>query len=112
MYKLTYAPLHKKKMKYFSGLSCVHDRFATSESCSHANGNKGLVPIALAVQQMMAKVKPEDCGQWEVYDYKGVPMFMDVLPSTLDDMTAFQVRDDDVFIVTYPKAGIQSIEQH
>lgn len=37
--------------------------------------------------------------------YNGILFFGFSPPETLDAVKEFKVRDDDVFIVTYPKAG-------
>ncbi|XP_038064989.1 sulfotransferase 1E1-like [Patiria miniata] len=54
---------------------------------------------------IMAKVKPEDIRLMETYEYEGVPLALDTLKSTMDDLKTFEIREDDVFIVTVPKAG-------
>ncbi|XP_038064361.1 sulfotransferase 1A3-like [Patiria miniata] len=56
-------------------------------------------------ERYIAKLKPEDLKTWEVYDYEGVALNLDVLPSTMDDLKTLEIRHDDVFIVTYAKAG-------
>ncbi|XP_022091468.1 sulfotransferase 1 family member D1-like isoform X2 [Acanthaster planci] len=57
------------------------------------------------VQRYMTKLKPEDLREWEVYDYEGVALKQDNLPSTMEELKTLEIRQDDVFIVTYTKAG-------
>ncbi|XP_071954184.1 uncharacterized protein [Antedon mediterranea] len=40
------------------------------------------------------------------HNYKGVKFSMMVPPGNLDAMATFEVRPDDIFLVTYPKCGI------
>ncbi|XP_022091471.1 uncharacterized protein LOC110979732 [Acanthaster planci] len=57
------------------------------------------------LQRYISKLKPEDLRLWEVYDFEGIPLRPDVLPSTMDELKTLEIRQDDVFIVTYTKAA-------
>ncbi|XP_033630668.1 sulfotransferase 1E1-like isoform X2 [Asterias rubens] len=57
------------------------------------------------MRSIMSKVRPEDIRLYETYDYEGIPLALDTLKTTMDELNTFHIRDDDVFIVTYPKAG-------
>ncbi|XP_030853181.1 sulfotransferase family cytosolic 1B member 1-like [Strongylocentrotus purpuratus] len=39
------------------------------------------------------------------HEYKGIMYPGEVLPSSIDAMETFEVRPDDVFVVTFPKSG-------
>ncbi|CAH1242269.1 SULT1C4 [Branchiostoma lanceolatum] len=41
----------------------------------------------------------------QYYRYKGIPLPSHLVPEDMDAIQDFAVRDDDVFIVTYPKSG-------
>ncbi|XP_038064363.1 sulfotransferase 1A3-like [Patiria miniata] len=57
------------------------------------------------IERYSSKLKPVDFRTWEVYDYEGVSLCLDNLPSTLQDLKTLEIRQDDVFVVTYSKAG-------
>ena len=53
----------------------------------------------------MSKVRPEDLRLVDTYVYEGIPIPQDALPSTMEDLKTFHIRDSDVFVVTFPKSG-------
>ncbi|XP_033631084.1 sulfotransferase 1A1-like [Asterias rubens] len=47
----------------------------------------------------------DDVQLHESYEYEGVCLPNDVLRSTMDDLKTFHVRQDDVFVDSFPKSG-------
>ena len=56
--------------------------------------------------EMLSKISSKDIRLLETYEYEGVTLAEDTLRSTMEDLKTFQIRDDDVFIVTFPKTGL------
>ena len=52
-----------------------------------------------------AKMNADDVQLHESYEYEGVCLPNDVLRSTMDDLKTFHVRQDDVFVDSFPKSG-------
>lgn len=45
-------------------------------------------------------------GDESLYKYKGLYFITDLSsPENLDSLDSFEIRDDDIFVITYPKSG-------
>ena len=59
-----------------------------------------------AVSTVDSSEEPATPKSLPIYDYEGVKHIDGFIPkSTLDDMKTFEVRDDDIFVISYPKSG-------
>ena len=54
---------------------------------------------------MMSVPKREVHDEFATYLYEGVYLNTAILRSTMDDLKTLPIRQDDVFIVTFPKTG-------
>ncbi|XP_033111040.1 sulfotransferase 1A1-like [Anneissia japonica] len=46
-----------------------------------------------------------------LWEYEGVALLKDVTPEVLENMKDFEVRDDDIWLCTYPKSGTHWLMQ-
>lgn len=74
-----------------------------SSSADNCNKREGLLDVTtswIKMEKNFSHILPGE------HIYKGRLFFGYSPPEVLDAVKSFEVREDDVFIVTYPKAGI------
>uniref|UniRef100_A0A6J0V0P8 Sulfotransferase n=1 Tax=Pogona vitticeps TaxID=103695 RepID=A0A6J0V0P8_9SAUR len=69
--------------------------------CYHNKGKTG-VPFCTVVSAVLAMESPNP----HLFEYKGSYFVKDlVTPEYLDSLEDFEIRDSDVYLITYPKSG-------
>lgn len=65
--------------------------------------NVGSIDNCSIITSTGEEMEPQDES---LYKYKGVYFITDLSsPENLDSLDSFEIRDDDIFVITYPKSG-------
>ena len=60
--------------------------------------------LVLVTEVVSVPMKPDN-NEFDSYEYENVYLHTDILKSTMEDLKTLHIREDDVFVVSFPKTG-------